>query len=399
MSLQPPRAGENRKVLLVANTSWFLYRFNLELATALKTKGWNVTLVAPPDAYTEHLRNGGFRHLEYPLRRRSLFPWTELVSLFHLVRIFRRERPRWVHCFTLKCVLYGSLAARLAGRIPFVGSITGLGSLYSSRALKARGLRRLLELALGRVTRGSELIFLNPGDRDHFLDAGLVPPDRAHLILGSGVDTSRFDLPAEPEENEPPPLVVLPARMLWSKGVAEFVAAAKRLRRAGIHARWALVGGRDPGNPDAVPRGWLEETIRATGVEWWGFTEDMIGVYRRAAIVCLPTTYREGVPTVLLEAAACRRPVVATEMPGCREAVEPGRTGFLVPPGNPKALAQALESLLTDPELRRALGEAGRRKVEQEFSVERVVASTLDVYRRALEPEPASGKDNEIHTF
>ncbi len=392
MPLPSPRAEENRKVLLVANTSWFLYRFELELATALQTRGWSVTLVAPRDAYSERLRSRGFRLLEFPLRRRSLLPWTELASLFHLVRIFRRERPRWVHGFTLKCVLYGSLAARLAGGIPTVGSITGLGSLYASRTLAARGLRRILEIALARGTRRSELIFLNPGDRDHFLDSGLVDHDRAHLILGSGVDTSRFDLPAETRESEPHPLVVLPARLLWSKGVADFVAAATRLRRAGIHARWALVGDRDPGNPDAVPQEWLEEGIRDSGVEWWGFTEDMIGVYRRAAIVCLPTTYREGVPTVLLEAAACRRPVVATEMPGCREAVEPGRTGFLVPPGNSAALAEALESLLTDPDLRRALGEAGRRKVEQELSVEEVVASTLDIYRRALDREPAAGK-------
>lgn len=400
------RADENRLIFLVANTSWFLYRFNLDLAKALRREGWEVVLVAPRDEFSERLESAGFRLLHFPLSRRSLLPWTELSTLLHLRRLYLRERPRGVHHFTLKCILYGAIAAAFEGGPAMVHSVTGLGSLYASSAPWAKILRRALEQALRLATRGTDLIFLNRHDRDHFLAAGIVPGERAHLILGSGVDIRRFDLPAETrvDHREPVepgshgatcdnscdlmPMVVLPARMLWSKGVGDFVAAATRLAAAGVKARWVLVGGTDSQNPDSIPETQLESWVRNNKVEWWGFTEDMIGVYRRAAIVCLPTSYREGVPTVLLEAAACRRPVVATDMPGCREVVVHGSGGLLVPPGDPEALAAALGELLADPERRRQMGEAARLEVARELSVDGVVAATLNLYRRVLEAPP-----------
>ena len=380
------------KALLFANTDWFLHRFERELAHALRAAGAEVVLVAPQGPYTAGLEAEGFRCLPLTIERRRVDPLRELATARSLGRLLRSERPDLLHSFTLKSVLHGAIAGRRAGVPVVVGSITGLGHLYSVTGWRIRTLRWLFERVAGPVLRKTRTIFLNRDDHRQFVDRGLVDPESARCIASSGVDVERFR-PA-PQDRHPTdddrPLVVLPARMLRSKGIATFVAAARRAREQGLGARWVLAGGGDPGNPEAFSDTELDQLVRDSGVEHWGFVEDMIGLYRHAAVVCLPTTYREGVPTVLLEAAACGCPTVATDVPGCRDAIENGVTGLLVPPRDPEALAEAVGSLLGDPTDRRRMGIEARRRMVRRFSVEQVVRETFEVYRRAgLEiPEP-----------
>lgn len=365
------------KVILVANTAWYLYNFRLPLAQALRDCGVEVVLMAPYDAYADHLQQAGFRWENFSLVRRSLNPWRELSAVIRLVRLYRRERPDVVHHFTIKAVLYGSLAARLTGVPQVVNAVTGLGYLFGEGGRARRALRRLVMLAYRRLLQGTQVIFQNAEDRDVFLQNGLVQPGQIALIPSSGVDLERFRPQPEPEGT---PVVMLAARLLWDKGVGEFVQAAQILRRRGVDARFVLVGDTYDGNPSAVPQGQLQSWQDAGVVEWWGWRDDMAQVFASAHVVCLPS-YREGLPKSLIEAAACGRPVVSTDAPGCRDAVVPGETGLLVPVQDAEALADALEELLVHPEVRRKMGAAARQFASR-FSVEQVVARTLAVYTR-----------------
>jgi glycosyltransferase involved in cell wall biosynthesis len=228
------------------------------------------------------------------------------------------------------------------------------------------------------VLRRTWVIFQNPDDREVFLESHLVDPGKVALIRGSGVDTQHFFPQPEPSCA---PLVILPARMLWDKGVGEFVAAARTLRAQGIKARFALVGDSDDKNPASVHSSQLREWEKEGVIEWWGWKENMEQVYAQAAIVCLPSFYREGVPKVLIEAAACGRPIVTTDMPGCREVVRHGENGFLIPVRDAGTLAKALLDLIKSPSTRREMGITSRIIAEKEFSMELVISQTLAFYQ------------------
>ena len=368
------------KVILFANTDWYLYNFRLRLAESLRARGWEVLMLSPAGEFAARIQQAGLRWQEFPLSRRGMNPFSELGALLRLARLYRAEKPDLVNHFTIKCVLYGSLAARLAGIRAVVNHITGLGVAFTNRGLGAAGLRVFLRafyrLALGR----SQIIFQNPDDRAAFLSLRLASPAQTSLIRSSGVDLARFSPLPEPGGL---PAVVLPARMLWAKGVGDFVQAAQILKNRGVAARFILAGDADPGNPSGVPEAQLK-TWQAEGlVEWWGWQEDMPAAYAQVNLVCLPSL-GEGVPRSLLEAAACARAIVATDVPGCREIVRHGENGLLIPPRNPAALADALERLLADPQTRQHMGAAGRTLVEKEFAVEQVIADTISVFDRLL---------------
>ena len=363
------------KIMLFANTEWYLFNFRRTLAQALVDAGHEVLLVSPPGPYGARLRALGFNWLPAPMDRRSLNPRRELPLLWWLRGLMVRERVDLVHGFTIKCALYGSLAARWAGVPRRVNAVTGLGYVFSSQDVKARLLRPGLRLALGLVLggRGTRLILQNPDDVALFQQARLVDSALVRLIPSSGVDCARFapdappalsglttpdaSLPPVPPRGTPSPLagegrgegggsrpqidglprVLLPARLLWDKGLAELVAAARQLRDEGRPVRVLLAGTPDPGNPAAVPEatvhGWEAEGL----VEWLGHVEDMPALFRSVDLVVLPS-YREGLPKGLIEAAACGRPLVTTDVPGCREVVTDGVEGLLVPARDAQAL-------------------------------------------------------------
>lgn len=367
------------KVLFFASSD-HLYRFRIPLAVAVRGEGHEVLFVSPPDPYAVKLAEAGFRWCPLPMKRSGVNPFKELITLLRVARIYRRERPDLVHHFTLKCALYGSLAARSAGIRAVFNAVPGVGYIYTSKDLKARLLRPFVNLLCRVGFRGTRMIFENPDNREMFLACGITSKGESCVIRSAGVDTNRFT--PSPEVCGTP-VVLLAGRMLWDKGIGEFVEAVKLLKRLGVIARFVLVGGCDPENPAAVPRRSLEEWAKTGTVEWWGASEDMPAVFASAHVVCLPS-YGEGGANVLLEAGACGRPVVATDVPGCRQAVKPGENGLLVPLRDPEALAEAIAILLKDAALRARMGARGREIAVQEFSEERVVRETLALYRELL---------------
>jgi len=369
------------KIILFANTDWYLYNFRLTLAQASRKKGHAVVLLSPPGEYGPRLVQAGFRWISFPLSRRGMNPFSELITLWRLARLYSRERPDLVHHFTVKCVLYGSLAAKMAGVKGVVNAIIGLGYVFIGDEWPVRLLRWLVKGFYRRALRGTQVIFQNPDDQELFSRNGLVNRKQVTLIPSSGVDIEKFSPSPEPAGE---PLVILPARMLWAKGVNEFVLAAGILRLAGVQARFALIGDTDPGNPEAVPVDQLEKWRKEGIIEWWGWQEDMPMLYRQAHIVCLPSYYREGTPKSLIESAACGRPIVTTDRPGCREVVRHQQNGLLVPVRDSRALAEALKTLIGDAALRKQMGKKGRELAVAEFSLEKVIGQTLSVYEKAL---------------
>jgi glycosyltransferase involved in cell wall biosynthesis len=365
------------KILLFANTDWYLYNFRLALAQALRERGDDVVLVSPEGDYAPRLQELGFRWVSFPMARRGLNPLVELRTILRLFRLYRREKPDLVHQFTIKCVLYGSLACLLLGIHPVVNSVEGLGYVFTEGAGLRRWLRGLVMLIYWLVLPPTWVIFLNPDDRSFFLKNHLVNPKRIMMIRSSGVDTRKF-FPRP--ELEGIPLVTLPARLLWDKGVGEFVAAARQLRTRSLRARFALVGENDDGNPASVDSSQLHAWEKEGVIEWWGWKENMADIYAQSAIVCLPS-YREGLPITLIEAAACGRPIVASDVPGCREVVRQGENGLLVPVRDAGALAEALYDLLINPDKRSEMGICSRMIAEKEFAMELVISQTLALYQ------------------
>ena len=367
------------KILFFANTEWYLYNFRLPLARYLRDQGHEVVMLSPPGPYVAKLQAAGFRTLSVPMQRRSLNPLRELALLNHIRRLYIQERPDLVHHFTLKCVILGALAARLAGIAACVNSVDGMGYIFTSTDLLARLLRPpvciLLRLALN--SRYSRLIVQNPDDQREFLTQRLIHPEHIRLIRGAGVDTERF----QPRPRPPGPFrVLLAARLLWDKGVGEYAEAARLLHSAGLPIELRLAGAPDPGNPASVPPDTLADWQRQGLLTLLGHVDDMPTLLAETDIVALPTSYREGVPCSLLEAAACGLPIITTDGIGCREVVDPGVNGLLIPPRDPTALTIAIRQLYDDHAARQRMGQAGRAKVLAEFDERIVFEQTQAVY-------------------
>lgn len=372
------------KILLFANTDWYLYNFRRSLALALRDAGHEVLLVSPAGPYGQKLMDLGLCWMPAPMQRRSLNPVREAALVWWLARLVKSESADLVHGFTIKCAVYGAMAARLAG-VARVSAVAGMGYVFSSDDLKARALRPLVR-GLMRVALGgarARLILQNPDDLALFQKAAIVDAGRVHLIPGSGVDCVRFAPRVWPEGGDTDRTrfsVVLPARLLWDKGVAEYVEAARILQSRGHAVDCLLAGEPDAGNPAAVPvaqvQAWVDEGV----LSWLGHVADMPALFQSVDAVVLPS-YREGLPKGLIEAAACGLPLVTTDVPGCREVVTHEVDGLLVPPKNAAALADAIARLQSDARLCQRLGAAARAKALAQFDEKIVIRRTMDVYR------------------
>lgn len=375
------------KAILFANTDWYLYNFRRALALSLRRAGYDVLLISPDGPYGEKLRALGLRWEPLPMERRSLNLLRESSLLLYLVRLFRREQPSVVHGFTIKCAVYGSLAAKMAGITARINAVAGMGYVFTSDQLKARMLRpvvrSLLRLALGGEQ--ARLILQNSDDVKLFRRAGLVDPANIRLIRGSGVDCTKYASTSPSKADDGRTRVLLASRMLWDKGVGEYIAALRQLRAKGFAVHAMLAGTPDPGNPATIPeqtlRGWVDEGL----VTWLGHVDDMAALFGAVDIVVLPS-YREGLPRSLVEAAACALPLITTDVPGCREVVSDGVDGLLVPVRNGDAIADAIQKLLEDPAWARRLGEAARSKARNYFDERIVVERTLGVYEELCGP-------------
>jgi len=370
------------KILLVANTGWYLFNFRLSLLNKLSEEGFEVVLVCPQDEFAQELKKNGYRTIFWDLERQAARPWEEWDSIRKLTQTYRIEKPSLVHHFTIKPVTYGSLSARLAGVPAIINSITGRGYVFLGSDQKTAFLQMVVKLLFRLAYFKQNVIttFENESDLNFFVRRGLVSEKNLWLINGVGVDTHLYCY--KPETKVDIPLVVFPGRLLWAKGVGTLVEAA-RLLKTRLHLRVILVGKPDPGNPETISeriiRTWVKEGI----VEWWGWQSDMRSVYHQCHIVVLPSM-GEGISKALLEAAACGRPIVTTDVPGCREVVIPGVTGYLIPLNDSAALAEKLEKLATNSKLRIQMGQAGRRLIEEKFSEELVNEEILSIYQSIL---------------
>ena len=371
------------RILFFVTEDWYFWSHRLPIARAARDADFDVLIATRTNQHKDRIENEGFKLIPIGLERKSRNIFKEILSILEIVRIYRREKPDIVHHVAVKPVLYGSWAARIAGISSVVNALAGLGLIFVAQGYRVKVLKRFVVFAFRTAFSAKNTIgiFQNPEDLKLFVDAGIVKSEKAVLIRGSGVDVSHFIYLPEPAGI---PTIVLASRMLWNKGVGEFVEAAKILRKDGVKCRMILVGNPDSENPASIS----EETLRrwhAEGiVEWWGHRKDMPEVFAQSNIVALPTTYGEGVPKVLIEAASCGRAIVATDVPGCREIVRHNENGFLIPPRDSKSLAGALKVLIKDPELRARMGVRGRKIVEAEFSEEIVVKQTMEVYERLI---------------
>lgn len=370
-----------RRLMFVVTEDWYFVSHRLALAAAAREAGYEVSVVTRVRDHGATIEAAGIRVISWEQDRGGLNPLREAVSVRRLAGVYRREKPDLVHHVALKPALIGGLAARIAGVPRVINAVAGMGWLYSSGAGLAGTLRPLVRFAMRRLLNSTSVFALvqNPDDQRIMAELG-VPAGRLCLVPGSGIDLTRFPVTAEPEGV---PVVVLPARMLFDKGVRELVDAARLLHARGVRVRIVLAGTPDPQNRASIPptdiAGWVRDGL----VEWPGWVADMPAMLAAAHIVCLPS-YREGLPKALLEAAAAGRPIITTDVPGCREVVRDGENGLLVPARDATALAAAIERLVCDRPLRLTLGLRGRARAEREWASPVVIAQILALYAKAL---------------
>ena len=364
------------KLLFVINDDWYFLSHRLPPALAALREGFDVAVATRVGTQGQQILDHGFRLISLEHLKRETRSFNELRAIRELRAIYRHENPDIVHHVALKPILYGNIAA-LGLPLKIVNAFAGLGYLESSKSLKAMILRTVIwntmRFLLNRPN--SFTILQNFEDRDFAVNKLGLSVDNTEVIMGSGVDLEFFKPSLQPSGA---PIVMLPSRLLWNKGVAEFVAAAELLTSTGVHARFVLVGDTDEGSPSAIPRSQLAEWNDAGSIEWWGKMSNMQEVLPQASIICLPS-YREGIPKVLIEAAACCRPVVTTDVPGCRDVVQHYVNGMLVPPKNADVLALTIRVLLENSDLRARMGDAGR-KIAAHFSQDVVIEKTLARY-------------------
>jgi glycosyltransferase involved in cell wall biosynthesis len=371
------------KLIYLVTEDWYFWSHRLPMARAAQCAGFDVAVATRVAEHGERIRAEGFALHPLRWRRREIGPWASLRAVGEIYRLYSRERPLLVHHVALKPAVLGSVAALLAGIPAVVNAVTGVGFVASSPSLRARLLRRPMDFALARLLErpNSRVIVQNEDDRTLLLALRAGADERIVVIRGSGVDTAHFQ--ATPEPLAPPVVAGYAGRMLADKGVAVLVEAQQSLRRRGSDLRLLLAGTPDPENPSSIDPATLAAWQARPGVTWLGAVDDIRTLWSAAHIAVLASR-REGLPKSLLEAAAMGRPLIATDVPGCREIARDGVNALLVPPDDPGALAAALERLADDAELRRRFGAASRALVESELAADAVGAATVACYRSLL---------------
>lgn len=376
---EPFLVGATRRLLFIVNDPAFFVSHRLPLALAARSEGFDVHIATARGEGQQAILDAGLPFHPIPLSRSGKNILRELRSLGAILSLLRKLRPSVVHLVTIKPVLYGGIAAKLTGTPGVLAAISGLGITFTSQGVAASIFRTLVKglyrLALSH--RNLRVVFQNPQDRAILQQIGAVSDEQSVLVPGAGVDLATYQHMPEPEGR---PVVAFASRLLKEKGVAEFVKAARLLKKRGVDADFWLIGEPDLANPTSISDEEFESWRADGAVKLLGFRKDVAELFSRAHVVALPSYYGEGLPKVLAEAAACGRAVVTTDLPGCRDAIVPGETGLLVVPKDIDALADALESLIHDPAWRQKMGAAGRRLAEEKFSIESVCDKHVALY-------------------
>lgn len=380
------------KVLHLIPEDWFFWTHRRAVARATLEQGHEVVVACRVGRHKELIESLGIRVLPVGLRRESRNPFYELATIREIVELYRRERPDLVHHTAVKPVVYGSIAARITGVPRTLNAIPGLGHSFSDRSIRG-SLSRLLVSTLYRqalsLNAGKSLaVFENSENQATLMALNIVDRDDSLVIRGMGCDLEQFS--PVPEVSDDTVTVMMAGRLLWSKGIAELVQAVQLLRLRGLKVKLVLVGDPDVGNPASVPAIKLREWAAADLIEWVQRTDNVQGCLARCHILALPSRYGEGLPKVLIEAAAVGRALIASDIPGCRDIVRHGWNGLLVPPGDTQKLAAAIETLATDSKMRRLYGTRGTELVREFFSDRTVNSETMRAYRRLGLASPAA---------
>ena len=373
------------KLIIVVNELRFFLSHRLPIALAARDAGYEVHIASRSGTIdeVEQLNQELLQFHPISFHRSSMGLWQELETLRELRRLYKEIQPDIVHHVTIKPVLYGTLVARWVGGIQILNAISGLGYFFIAQGWKS-SIRKTLLLWVYRAILHSKkvwILFQNPDDQALFSEYKIIYLGHAFKIKGSGVDLQQFACSSIPKGRIK---IVLVARMLWDKGVGDFVESATTLTQQGIDADFLLVGSVDPGNPESISVEQLEEWNRSGVVKWLGERADIAQLLAESHIAVLPS-YREGLPKSLIEAAAVGRPIVTTDVPGCREVVKDGENGFLVPAKDAKKLAEGIQKLINNPKLLTSMGKKSRLMAEQEFSIQQIVEQTLKLYETLKE--------------
>jgi glycosyltransferase involved in cell wall biosynthesis len=380
------------KIIYVANWDWVIHNFRLALAHAARDAGYEVVLVCPAGKYVRKFEEAEFRWVEWSLDRKSLNPVGEVQSVLSLARIYEDEQPDLIHHDTIKPNVYGSLATwinQLRGvrdQPPqLINSFMGIGFLFSERLL-ARILRSFVLPIMRFGMRRSHIFttFSNEKDRVTFVQRDLVQSERTRVMVSEFANTGRFQPRPNGKTGQDKLVVLMAARLLWDKGVQEFVTAAQALSETGTPVEFWLAGEPDTETPGFVPKEQLKKWDQKRFINWLGYRTDMPKLLKRADVAALPTFYNEGLPRFLVEAAATGLPLISTDLEACQRIVDDGRNGFVIPKQDPEQLANAVEKLVRNPSLRKTMGEASREKVLDEFAEREVVEEWLDLYDELL---------------
>jgi glycosyltransferase involved in cell wall biosynthesis len=377
-------------IVYLVTEDWYFEIHRLPLARAALAAGYRVILITRARAHRDRLEGEGIEVIDIGWDRRSFKVRHVLYDIAKIMKLYKSIKPAIVHHVAIKPSVLGSIAALLTRTTPVVNNLAGLGGAFTSRGLRSAITRSALRGAFRFLFNrpDTRTIVENSDDRDFLVNDAGVRASSVVLIKGVGVDTSRFCVRPEPAGT---PVISMVSRMLWPKGIAELVEAARILKGRQLPVRIQLIGEPDPDNRDSVPVSCLKEWNSQGIVSWLGYRDNIPQIWANSNLAVLPSFYREGVPRSLMEAAACGRALIAADMPGCREIVQHGKNGLLVPPRDAEALADAIEQLVNDPDKRRRMGLTGRQLVEQDFAETHVITETLALYRGLLSPRRAVG--------
>ncbi len=371
------------KILTIVNSDWFFLMHMLPITKALNLKGHEVHVLAPNTGKKNEIISKGLNFINLPLSRKGLNPVQEIKTLLAIREAIEDIKPDVIHNITIKPIIYGSLIAKLL-RIPTVNTICGLGYSFIEK-------RKSLSRCLAFVGYKQALnynkafhFFENSSDFDFFKQRRILVNElNSKVVKGVGADLSKYSVIPKTEVDPNKVIITLASRMLWEKGIREFVEAANRLySKYNKNIEFRLYGKIDMGNPSAIPKNYLEGIEISNYLKWYGFKEDMKSVFNESTIIVLPSFYREGCPMVLMEACAMGLPIVTTDSVGCRECVDEGINGFKVSIKSVKELTEAIEKLIIDKDLRIRMGKASRQKAERDFDQNKVISQYIEVFEK-----------------
>ena len=375
-----PKKTNKSKIVLVSNTSWYLYNFRVKLLFLIKSYNYELFLICPRDEYTEKLEKLGFKIYNWDLQRRSINPLKELISVYKLARIYIQIKPNIVHHFTIKACIYGSISAFMCNVKVVINSFTGLGHFFISNNLKIKFIRKISRIFIKIIFSkiNTKLILQNNSDRKKLLKLKITTKNKSIVIPGSGVDLDYF-YPQEKIFDKNMIKLLFPSRLIKEKGIMELIRACLLLEQDNIPIKLYIAGKLDEGNRSSLNKEEIDVLKKLKNVFLMGHIEDMRNLYRKIDIVVLPS-WREGLSKALLEAAAMEKAIITTNVPGCKEIVKHMETGLLVNVNNPLQIKESIIKTYNNPDLLKKFGEAARLRVKKKFEVKKINKMTIREY-------------------